>query len=406
MALLSHTTSSLHSLAIRLSHKAASSLHYNRRTAIPAYPRACLRAVSLSPTFSTYVAALNSTLAKPLSLPALQSLHIDAADNVSSLLRLAPNLVTLGLSIPEGFSETACAQLVRKDLKLVPKLQSLALSPFSLRLPERRASVCYSSPFASSEWRIAQMQAAANRSSTTTGGTGVALVEEIAKSLPELHALDLQTTSYSFSTSRLALQSIPCSAEQHPALLTALQLFTRLRDLALPIDLFPNQRHTFSSTSDDKPYSIPEDEIEAVRSFVHAVPTLAHFSWAGNAPDVPESFIVAYDITSPSNEDVSIVRLSAPSSLRITATPITEEPTTVVEPTTPTSALSKAKDAAWGVVFSAAMVYSSVGRILAPPVIDLAAPRLPRRWSWSSKSSPTASSTLVPRRASLLLPVA
>lgn len=115
------------------------------------------------------------------SLPRLTSMHLDGMEGIASLLSLAPNLHTLGLSLSAGFAISVNQDLVQA-LELVPRLKKLAYSADTLRItPALRSSEVTQDP-----------------SSVPKGSADVLIA--IGQKLPMLESLDLRTRWFSEGT--------------------------------------------------------------------------------------------------------------------------------------------------------------------------------------------------------------
>ena len=154
------------------------------------------RGISIDQAFQH---ALHSSL-PPFTLPNLRTLSLHGIEGIAPLLRLAPNLESLHLSLSAGYALDVNRELV-EVLDFVPKLKHLAYSPDTLRLQPPPASTVID-PRAVNE--------DGDEGANVNGNVGLGwsasprgtadLLMAIGKKLPLLESLDLQTRWFSKST--------------------------------------------------------------------------------------------------------------------------------------------------------------------------------------------------------------
>lgn len=117
----------------------------------------------------------------PFTLPYLRSIELNGIEGISPLLRLAPGLESLSVSLTAGFGLSVNRDMV-ETFKLVPRLKKLAYTPDTLRLES-----------INTDGQDDIDAFAASRGSAD-------FLVSIGKSLPLLESLDLQTKWFGEST--------------------------------------------------------------------------------------------------------------------------------------------------------------------------------------------------------------
>ena len=112
-------------------------------------------------------------------LPSLRILQLDGFQDITSILRLAPNLEVLHMRLSAGFAHSVNDELV-KAVRYVPKLRELAYTPDSLGL----SPPVFEKGDAGSE---------ASETYMPPNSSSVGMLEALGDALPHLRILDLQT---------------------------------------------------------------------------------------------------------------------------------------------------------------------------------------------------------------------
>lgn len=124
----------------------------------------------------------------PFHLPMLTNLELDGFENIASLLRIAPNLISLSTRLSTGFSQKSNVELT-DALKFVSGLKSLAYTPESLRM--------YSAPTSREEDEYPQHGAVdPDTLPLDIHESSLEFVMVVAKALPQLEVLDLTSRSF------------------------------------------------------------------------------------------------------------------------------------------------------------------------------------------------------------------
>jgi hypothetical protein len=173
-ALLLSKTLSLRNLEIRFTPSTDPA-----RSPWSQFPRAQLAGVSFGKSFESACAKLN--LPDRFCWEGLTTIHIDAMTDLGPLLRRSPNLASLHLDIPEGFSTRDCSQFLRDIAAYVPNLIDFAMSPFSMAIP---------------------------------GGEN--LLGRIGAALQDVQSVDLRTRSFCHSNDRTVLRQVTSPMSGNP----------------------------------------------------------------------------------------------------------------------------------------------------------------------------------------------
>ncbi|KAF9519641.1 hypothetical protein BS47DRAFT_1336729 [Hydnum rufescens UP504] len=192
------------------------------RVAEPSGIRSAWRKFTLSRAFGIPMDATLKPILEnrdPFLLPVLNRLELDGFQDIESLLRLAPSLQVLHLSLSAGFSQTANTTLVTA-LRHAPSLRDLKYTPDSLRL-NSGAEEDGNESLSEDTFHADNL-------------SNVELVKALGIVLPKLRRLDL--------TNRWFGHGIYYSSTSEPispdALVDALKSMPNLKSLALPSSVF------------------------------------------------------------------------------------------------------------------------------------------------------------------------
>ncbi|KAF8314369.1 uncharacterized protein EI90DRAFT_3022369 [Cantharellus anzutake] len=169
---------------------------------------------------------------EPFDLLSLRGLEVDGFQDMECLLRLAPRLERLRLSMPAGFGMGVNEQLVRA-LTCVPQLKELSYDPVTLSLP--RGAVHYdndSDVESEGEEDDKDFEDDPAKSSCD-------LLVALGRILPNLEVLELQPRW--FGTVTLFCSSSPLPAN---VLIRATAYLPNLKRLSLPSSVFSPEQHS------------------------------------------------------------------------------------------------------------------------------------------------------------------